>query len=175
MINYGKATRMRHINWKRGAALLIACALGLTPVCAGADLAGEMPLTAGVFFLLAQETVELPVGSAGISLETAKLSADLLNLCSEESFGGKDQADVRQLAKKALDYLTDAEKDMFMYNFEDQIVPFCEGLLAGDERCLSLLRDAGVAVSASWTEDGQSEESDLSRWRILKAAVLSLQ
>ena len=174
MINYGEAFYMKHINWKQGVALVMTCVIGLIPACAGADLAGEVPLTAGVFFLLAQETVELPAGSAGISLETAKLSADLLKLCSEEIFGDKDHAEVSQLAQKALGYLTDAEKDMFMYNFEDQIVPFCEGLLAGDERCLSLLRDAGVAASASWTEDGQSEESDLDRWQILKAAVLSL-
>ena len=80
---------MRKNVWTRGLPLLMVCVLGVSAaVLPAAQAAPARPLTASVFLLLAQETVELPVGSTGISLETAKLSADLLNLCSEESFGG---------------------------------------------------------------------------------------
>ena len=164
---------MKKINWKAGAALLIACVMGLVPLCAAADRV--ISLTAGVFYLLAQDVVELPSGAAGISLRTAELSADLLRLCSENSFGEKDEEDVRQLAQKALDSMTSAEREMFMSNFEELIVPFCDGLFAGNEACLSLLEDAGAEDDLPWTEEEAPENGDQERWEILKEAVLSLE
>ena len=74
---------------------------------------------------------------------TAELSVDLLRLCSESSFGGKDREDVEQLARVALDGMTPTERTMFMNTFEDRIVPFCDGLFAGDAECLSALEDPG--------------------------------
>lgn len=153
----------------------MACAMCLTPFCAGAVSGREVPLTAGVFYLLAQEMVELPAGGHA-SIRTAEVSADLLALCSSDSFGQRNQAEIRQLAKKALDNLSSAEREMFMNNFEDSIVPFCDGVFNGDETCLSLLEDAGVTADPAWTgEPETAEESDQDRWEILKAAVLSLQ
>ena len=165
---------MRKIHWRAAAAFLLACLLALAPLGAGAGPYREVPLTAGVFFLLAQDLVELPAGRQA-SVQTAALSLDLLRLCSQNSFGGKSQAEVRQLAQKALDSLTDAEKEMFMTNFEDSIVPFCDGLFAGDEECLSLAEEAGVTEIPAWTEEEAAGNGDQDRWEILKAAVLSLQ
>ena len=173
MINCGKANdEMKKINWKAGAALLIACVMGLAPCCAAAAPDRVIPLTAGVFFLLAQDVVELPAGSAGASLQTAKLSVDLLRLCSQPSFGEKDREDVEQLAQKALDSMTPMERELFLNTFEDRIVPFCDGLFAGDEACLDLLEDAGT--DTGWNEEEAEENGDQERWEILKEAVLSL-
>ena len=86
---------------------------------------------------------------------------------------GKSQA-VRQLAQKAISSLTKEERALFLNNFTGRIVPFCDGVLAGDEHCLNLLEDAGLQTQASWTEQDSGTESDQDRWEILKAAVLSL-
>ena len=59
-----------------------------------------------------------------------------------------------------------------MNNFEERIVPFCDGLFAGDEECLSALEDPG---DLSWAEEAAAESGDQGRWEILKEAVLSLQ
>ena len=166
--------KMKKINWKAGAALLIACVMGLASLCAFAAPDRVIPLTAGVFFLLAQDMVELPAGTAGASLQTAKLSVDLLRLCSQPSFGEKDREDVEQLAKKALDSMTSAERELFLITFEDRIIPFCDGLFAGDEACLDLLEDAGVEEDSGWSEEEAEENGDQERWEILKEAVLSL-
>ena len=164
---------MKRINWKAGTALLLACVMGLAPL--GAAASGRViSLTAGVFFLLAQDMVELPVGEGETPLRTAELSADLLRLCSENSFGGKNEEDVRQLAQKALDNMTNAEREMFLNNFEDLIVPFCDGLFAGDEKCLSLLEVAGVEEEVFWADEAAGSSGDQDRWEILKEAVLSL-
>ena len=164
---------MKKELWKRGLALLMVCAAGISLMGAQA-CAENVPLTAGVFFLRAQEIVELPVDTAGASLITAEGSADLLSLCSAENFGQKDQAAVRQLAQKAISSLTKEERALFLNNFTGRIVPFCDGVLAGDEHCLNLLEDAGLQTQASWTEQDSGTESDQDRWEILKAAVLSL-
>ena len=162
------------INWKAGAALLIACVVSAAPLCAAAANR-VISLTAGVFFLLAQDMVELPAGSGEeASVRTAEVSVDLLRLCSESSFGGKDQEDVEQLARVALDGMTPTERTMFMNTFEDRIVPFCDGLFAGDETCLDLLEDAGFTADPDWTEETETESGDQERWEILKKAVLSL-
>ena len=160
------------INWKAGAALLIACVVGAAPLCAAAANR-VISLTAGVFFLLAQDMVELPAGSGEeASVRTAEVSVDLLRLCSENSFGEKEPEEVRELAQRALDGMSSAERAAFMNNFEERIVPFCDGLFAGDEECLSALEDPG---DLSWAEDAAAESGDQGRWEILKEAVLSLQ
>lgn len=166
---------MKQINWKGAAALALACLMGLTPLCAAAVPERDVPLTAGVFFLLVQDMVELPAGGGEASVQTAALSLDLLRLCSQTSFGEKSQADVLQLARKALDNLTAAEREMFMNNFEERIVPFCDGLFAGNQECLSLAEDAGARESSFWLEEEAAENGDQDRWEILKEAVLSLQ
>ena len=135
--------------------------------------AKQMPFTAGVFFLLAQEMVELPVGTAGAELITAELSADLLSLCAEDSFGGKDQTAVRQVLEKALENLTDEERKIFMMNFERKIVPCCDGILAGDPQYLGLLSDADAKAFNG--TDAAGEAAQESHWKLLKTTVLSLK
>ena len=158
---------MRKNVWTRGLPLLMVCVLGVSAaVLPAAQAAPARPLTASVFLLLAQETVELPIGSAGVMLRTAALSADLLRLCEQDSFGQKDESDLLRLTETALDSLTDEEKDLFMYNFEKQIVPFCDGVLAGDPVCLDYLSDAGVALAGEAPGDREC-------WELLKEAVLS--
>ena len=137
---------MKRSNWKAGLALLLAFLMGLTPLCAAAS-GRVISLTAGVFFLLAQDMVELPV--------------------SEE--------EVRQLAQKALDNMTPVEREMFLNNFEGLIVPFCDGLFAGDKECLNLLEVAGVEEEISWADEAAGSSGDQNRWEILKEAVLSLE
>ena len=91
------------INWKAGAALLIACVVSAAPLCAAAANR-VISLTAGVFFLLAQDMVELPAGSGKeASVRTAEVSVDLLRLCSESSFDGLFAGD-----ETCLDLLEDA-------------------------------------------------------------------
>ena len=164
---------MKNIRWKRGAAALAACVMGLSSMDAGAAQQRVIPLTAGVLFLLAQDMLDLPAGGGEeASVRTAELSVDLLRLCSENSFGEKEPEDVRELAQRALDGMSSAERAAFMNNFEERIVPFCDGLFAGDEECLSALEDPG---DLSWAEEAAAESGDQGRWEILKEAVLSLQ
>ena len=164
---------MKNIKWRNSAAVLAACVMGLSPLNAGAAQQRVIPLTAGVFFLLAQDMLDLPAGGGEeASVRTAELSVDLLRLCSQNSFGEKDPEDVRELAQTALDGMSARERETFLNNFEDRIVPFCDGLFAGDEQCLNTLADAG---DLSWPEDGAAESGDQDRWEMLKEAVLSLQ
>ena len=163
---------MKNIKWKTGAAALVACMMGLSPLDAAAFQPRVIPLTAGVFFLLAQDMADLPAAGEEASAMTAELSVDLLRLCSQNSFGEKDPEDVRELAQTALDGMSARERETFLNNFEDRIVPFCDGLFAGDEQCLNTLADAG---DLSWPEDGAAESGDQDRWEMLKEAVLSLQ
>lgn len=163
---------MKNIKWKTGAAALVACMMGLSPLDAAAFQPRVIPLTAGVFFLLAQDMADLPAAGEEASAMTAELSVDLLRLCSQNSFGEKDQEAVRELARTALDGMSARERETFLNNFEDMIVPFCDGLFAGDAECLSALEDPG---DLSWAEDAAAENGDQDRWEILKEAVLSLQ
>ena len=165
--------KMKGSYWKAGLALLLAFLLGLTPLCAAAS-GRVISLTAGVFFLLAQDMVELPVSEEETPMRTAELSADLLRLCSANSFGEKGEEEVRQLAQKALDNMTPVEREMFLNNFEGLIVPFCDGLFAGDKECLNLLEVAGVEEEISWADEAAGSSGDQDRWEILKEAVLSL-
>ena len=98
-------------------------------------------------------TVALPIISA-CGLETVILPSAVLS----NHTGGFKSWTFRDL--------TDEEKDLFMYNFEKQIVPFCDGVLAGDPVCLDYLSDAGVALA-------DEAPGDRECWELLKEAVLA--
>ena len=89
---------------------------------------------------LVVRTSEVPVGTAGSSLQMTKLSADWVN---QVSVSGFTEQNLQHTVSMAYEELPQDAKASFDDNFQYGIAELSIQLLNGDEAALNALQDAG--------------------------------